>query len=79
MTVFPRFEDFKAGYEKGRPSVVWTTLVADLDTPGLERVWLGAGAPVDFRLVAICTPQKVGLEADDRIAAAHGATLDGLE
>jgi anthranilate synthase component 1 len=53
MTVFPRFEDFKTGYEKGRPSVVWTTLVADLDTPVSALMKLGRGAPMSFLLESV--------------------------
>jgi anthranilate synthase component 1 len=33
MALSPAFEDFAAGYEAGRNQVVWTRLVADLDTP----------------------------------------------
>jgi len=33
MQLLPAFEDFAAGYEAGRAQVVWTRLVADLDTP----------------------------------------------
>lgn len=31
--LFPAFEDFAPGFEAGRNQVVWTRLVADLDTP----------------------------------------------
>jgi len=33
MRLFPAFEDFAAGFDAGSSQVVWTRLVADLDTP----------------------------------------------
>ena len=33
MQLFPDFADFEAGHKAGRNQVVWTRLVADLDTP----------------------------------------------
>ena len=33
MSIHPSFEDFRTAHAKGRNSVLWTTLVADLDTP----------------------------------------------
>ena len=33
MTVLPELTDFRAGYEAGRPQLVWRILVADLETP----------------------------------------------
>ncbi len=33
MQLLPAFEDFAAGFDAGRNQVVWTRLVADLDTP----------------------------------------------
>ena len=33
MQLFPSIEDFAAGFAAGRNQVVWTRLVADLDTP----------------------------------------------
>lgn len=33
MELRPAYEDFAAGYDAGRNQVVWTRLVADLDTP----------------------------------------------
>ena len=33
MQLFPPIEDFTAGFAAGRNQVVWTRLVADLDTP----------------------------------------------
>ena len=33
MNVYPDHAEFETGYEHGLPQVVWTTLVADLETP----------------------------------------------
>ena len=33
MQLFPAIEDFAAGFDAGGNQVVWTRLVADLDTP----------------------------------------------
>ena len=33
MQLFPAIEDFAAALRRGRNQVVWTRLVADLDTP----------------------------------------------
>ena len=46
---------------------------------GLEGVRVLEWALVDFGHVAVRAPQHVGIEADNRIAAAHGAAFDGFE
>ena len=33
MNVEPEFDRFAATYEAGRPQVVWTRLIADLEPP----------------------------------------------
>jgi len=33
MTISPEFKEFEAGYSEGKNQVIWTRLVADLDTP----------------------------------------------
>src|SRR3954469_15554547 len=33
MQLFPAIEDFASGFAAGRDQLVWTRLVADLDTP----------------------------------------------
>jgi anthranilate synthase component 1 len=43
MNLFPEFAEFEAGYEKSRPQVVWTTLVADLETPVSAYLKLAQG------------------------------------
>jgi anthranilate synthase component 1 len=41
----PAYQDFAAVYDANRPQVVWTTLVADLDTPVSAFMKLSAGRP----------------------------------
>ena len=41
----PDFETFAAAYEAGRPQLVWTTLVADLETPVSAMLKLADGRP----------------------------------
>ena len=45
MQVLPSFDDFAPGYGEGRAQVVWTTLVADLETPVSVFIKLAAGQP----------------------------------
>ena len=33
MTAEPAYEDFATSYAAGRPQVVWTRLIDDLETP----------------------------------------------
>jgi len=53
MQVRPGFEDFEATYEDGRPQVVWTTLVADLETPVSAMLKLADGRPNSFLLESV--------------------------
>ncbi len=48
MTVHPAFEAFAEAYQAGRPQVVWTTLVADLETPVSAMMKLTDGEPYRF-------------------------------
>ncbi|MFO1189011.1 MAG: anthranilate synthase component I [Alphaproteobacteria bacterium] len=48
MIVEPTFADFAASYEVGRPQVVWTKLVADLETPVSAFLKLASGRPNAF-------------------------------
>ena len=44
----PSFEDFAAGYGAGRPQVVWTRVIDDLETPVSAYLKIGAGRPYAF-------------------------------
>ncbi len=53
MHVFPRRSAFIGDYDGGRPQVVWTTLVADLETPVAAMMKLAEGQPYGFLLESI--------------------------
>jgi anthranilate synthase component 1 len=48
MEVRPALEAVAAAFDAGRPSVVWTTLVGDLETPVSAYLKLAAGKPMSF-------------------------------
>jgi anthranilate synthase component 1 len=48
MAIMPAFEDFAAVHQTGRPALVWTTLVADLETPVSAMLKLADGRPNSF-------------------------------
>jgi anthranilate synthase component 1 len=53
MRVFPEAADFTAAHEAGRPQVVWTTLIADLETPVSAMLKLADGRPNSFLLESV--------------------------
>ena len=53
MQVEPDFESFAASYAAGQPQVVWTTLVADLETPVSAMLKLADGRPNSFLLESV--------------------------
>jgi anthranilate synthase component 1 len=53
MLVVPDLEDFRAVYEAGRPQVVSTTLVGDLETPVAAYLKLAEGRPNAFLLESV--------------------------
>ena len=50
MNVEPAFEKFAAAYDAGKPQVVWTRLIADLETPVSALLKLADGRPNSFLL-----------------------------
>ena len=48
MSISPEFDAFAARYDAGRPQVVSTTLVADLDTPVSAYLKLADGRAYSF-------------------------------
>jgi anthranilate synthase component 1 len=48
MVIEPAPDDFAARYDNGAPQVVWTHLVADLETPVSAFLKLAAGEPISF-------------------------------
>jgi anthranilate synthase component 1 len=53
MTVSPEFAAFAATYEAGKPQVVWTKLVADLETPVSAYLKLADGRANSFLLESV--------------------------
>jgi anthranilate synthase component 1 len=51
--IFPSRNAFAAAYESGKPQVVWTRLVADLETPVSAYLKLGERRPMSFLLESI--------------------------
>ncbi|MDX2158406.1 MAG: anthranilate synthase component I [Hyphomicrobiaceae bacterium] len=49
----PAFPVFAEAYAAGRPSVVWTRLVADLETPVSAMLKLSRGRPLSFLLESV--------------------------
>ena len=43
MTTLPGFAEFAERFEQGQPVLVWTTLVADLETPVSAMMKLADG------------------------------------
>ncbi len=53
MVAAPPFPDFEKVYAAARPQVVWTTLVADLETPVSAMLKLGRGSANSFLLESV--------------------------
>ncbi len=53
MQVSPAFEAFATAYRRGTPQVVWTSLVADLETPVSAMLKLSDGRPNSFLLESV--------------------------
>jgi anthranilate synthase component 1 len=53
MQIEPSAEEFAARYEAGEPQVVWTTLVADLETPVSAFLKIAGAAPMSFLLESV--------------------------
>lgn len=53
MQIEPEFSQFSAGYDAGQPQLVWTRLVADLETPVSAMLKLGRGRSNAFLLESV--------------------------
>src|SRR4029450_3283867 len=53
MQIQPSPDSFSAAYAAGRPQVVWTTLVTDLETPVSAMLKLADGRPNSFLLESV--------------------------
>src|SRR6202011_2210656 len=53
MQIEPQASAFAKRYARGEPQVVWTTLVADLETPVSAYLKIGDGRPMSFLLESV--------------------------
>ncbi len=53
MKTLPDLSTFKEAFDRGRPQVVWTKLVADLETPVSAMLKLAHGRPYSFLLESV--------------------------
>src|SRR5215469_3203614 len=53
MQVEPSAQTFAARYAAGEPQFVWTTLVADLETPVSAFLKIAGGRPMSFLLESV--------------------------
>src|SRR5215471_7304411 len=53
MQIEPQSSAFAKCYARGEPQVVWTTLVADLETPVSAFLKIAAGRPMSFLLESV--------------------------
>ena len=92
MQIEPAFEEFGAAYSAGRPQVVWTRLVADLETPVSAYLKLAAGRANTFLLESVeggavrGRYSMIGLDPDlifkaegDEAAISRAPALDRFE
>ena len=55
MQTSPDYDDFTTAYDAGRAQVIWTTAVADLETPVSAMMKLSNGRPYSFLLESVHT------------------------
>src|SRR5215813_9705749 len=53
MHIEPAADVFAERYARGEPQVVWTTLVADLETPVSAFLKIAGGKPMSFLLESV--------------------------
>ena len=53
MQIEPSPDDFSVRYGRDEPQLVWTTLVADLETPVSAFLKIGGGRPLSFLLESV--------------------------
>jgi len=60
MQATPDFASFRQSYEAGKPQIVWTTLVADLETPVSAFLKLAEGRPYSFLFESVEGGSTIG-------------------
>ena len=53
MQIEPPFDAFAAAHARGEPQVLWTSLVADLETPVSAFLKIASGKPLSFLLESV--------------------------
>lgn len=53
MAIAPQLDDFAPAYDAGQPQLVWTRLIADLETPVSALMKLADGLPNSFLLESV--------------------------
>ncbi|MGH7034385.1 MAG: anthranilate synthase component I, partial [Stellaceae bacterium] len=48
MEISPSFDEFASRHAAGKPVLIWTSLVADLETPVSAMLKLADGMPMSF-------------------------------
>ncbi|HVA15802.1 MAG TPA: anthranilate synthase component I [Stellaceae bacterium] len=60
MEIFPAFDEFARRRAAGTPVLVWTTLVADLETPVSAMLKLADGKPMSFLFESVEGGERIG-------------------
>jgi anthranilate synthase component 1 len=60
MEISPAFDAFAPRYTGGKPVLVWTSLVADLETPVSAMLKLAAGKPMSFLFESVEGGERIG-------------------
>jgi anthranilate synthase component 1 len=60
MEIFPAFDAFASRRGEGKPVLVWTTLVADLETPVSAMLKLADGRPMSFLFESVEGGERIG-------------------
>jgi len=89
MKTAPTIDDFSATYESAAPQVVWTSLIADLETPVSAMLKLAHNRPYSFLLESVeggavrgrysiigLDPDIIWRVVDDKVEINSNATVD---
>jgi anthranilate synthase component 1 len=60
MDISPSFQEFEQRRELGKPVLVWTDLIADLDTPVSAMMKLADGQPMSFLFESVEGGERIG-------------------
>jgi anthranilate synthase component I len=60
MEISPSFEEFERRHALGKPVLVWTDLIADLDTPVSAMLKLADGQPMSFLFESVEGGERIG-------------------